>query len=218
ETTRAYWSALQEYRAGQLALSEQAAAHLNLAVIHEQLGALDSAATSYETALRMDSTFVPAHLNLAMLYNRMRQEAGDAQELGAAAERSLRAAVRLQPEMAQAHYTLGLLLAERPEAFEEAAGHLLRAAELDTANPRIQYNAGLAHQQLGDAETAERLLLNANRLAPDHPDYLNALSVFYAQQEEWETALTYTDRLLQQFPDNADIRQRADYIRQQMNR
>ena len=76
----------------------------------------------------------------------------------------------------------------------------------------MQYNAGLAHQQLGNAEQAERLLSNALRLAPDHADYLNALSIFHAQQETWDTALEYTDRLLAQYPDNPDLLQRRAWI------
>lgn len=217
EGDAAYWSALDEYRGGQHALGDQAAAHLNLALVHEQLGDLDAAAEAYQTALRIDSSFVPAHLNVAMLYDRMR-EGGDAERLTAAAEASLQRAVRLQPEMAEAHYTLGLLLAETPARLEEAAQHLGRAAALDTTNARMHYNAGLAHQRLGNAEAAEPLLLSALRLEPDHPDYLNGLSVFYAQQEAWETALSYTGRLLQHYPNNPDLQQRAAYLRQQMER
>lgn len=215
ESARAYWSALQEYREGQLALSDQAAAHLNLAVIHEQLGELDAAAEAYETALRIDSSFVPAHLNVAMLYNRMRED-GDGERLAAAAEASLRRAVRLEPDLAEAHYTLGLLLAEDAERLDEAAEHLATAARLDTTHARMQYNAGLAHQRLGNPAAAEPLLLRAQRIEPDHPDYLDALSIFYAQQEDWERALTYTGRLLQQDPSNRTLQQRAAYLREQM--
>jgi predicted CXXCH cytochrome family protein len=217
EGDAAYWSALEEYREGQLGLSDQAAAHLNLGVIHEQLGALSAAAEAYETALRIDSSFVPAHLNVAMLYEQMRGE-GDSERLAASTEAALRRAVQLRPDLAEAHYTLGLLLAESPERLEEAAVHLSTAAELDTANARMQYNAGLAHQRLGNADAAEPLLLRALRLEPDHPDYLNGLSIFYAQQEAWETALTYTGRLLQHVPNNPDFQQRATYLREQMNR
>ena len=76
ETATAWRNALQEYRDGQYALNDQAASHLNLAILHEHLGQSDSAAAAYRTAVRIDSTFVPAHLNLAMLLNRMRAPGG----------------------------------------------------------------------------------------------------------------------------------------------
>lgn len=213
ETAIAWRNALEEYRDGQRALNDQAASHLNLAILHERLGRSDSAAAAYRTAVRIDSSFVPAHLNLAMLLNRARGQGGaKAEALAAEAEASLRAAARMQPDAAEVHYTLGLFLAETPDRLEEAATHLGQAAVLDASNARMQYNAGLAYQQLGNAQQAGRLLSNALRLAPDHADYLNALSIFHAQQEAWDAALEYTDRLLAQYPDNPDLLQRRAWI------
>ena len=261
ETAVAWRHALQEYRDGQHALNDQAASHLNLAILHEQLGQPDSAAAAYRTAIRVDSLFVPAYLNLAMLLNRLRDaggvvgagtadgvggaggvgdaggsggvgegglgDAGGAGDAGpgdagggvggagvlaAEAETALRAAVRLEPDAAEAHYALGLFLGETPKGLEEAAGHLEQAALLDASNARMQYNAGLAYQQLGHAEQAERFLSRALAISPNHADYLNALSIFHAQQEAWDQALEYTDRLLAQYPDHPDLLERRVWI------
>ena len=213
EMAVAWRNALNEYRDGQRALNDQAASHLNLAILHEQLGQPDSAEAAYRTAVRVDSSFVPAWMNLAMLLNRLREEGGgDAEARIAEAETALRTAARLEPDAAEAHYTLGLFLAETPGRLEEAADHLEQAAALDASNARMQYNAGLAHQQLGHAEQAGRLLSNALRLAPDHADYLNALSIFHAQQEAWDEALEYTDRLLAIYPEHPDLLQRRAWI------
>lgn len=223
DAAQAYWKALEEYRAGQLALSEQAASHLNLALIHENLGELTAAEEAYRTAIRLDSSFVPAHLNVAMLYDRKRGaavEAGRAEEADALFDRaieSLERAVRLEPDAAQAHYSLGLLLAEDASRLSEAAGHLAAAARLDSSNARMQYNAGLAYQRLGEASVAEPLLLRAHQLAPEHPDYLNALSIFYAQQQRWQEALRYTELLLEQLPTNRDLLERRAYLRRQLD-
>src|SRR5690606_5044955 len=81
---QAYWDALSEYREGQLALSDQPAAHLNLAVAHEGLGEWAEASEAYQAALRIDSGFVAAHVNLAMLYDRQRLEAMHAGDAGLA--------------------------------------------------------------------------------------------------------------------------------------
>ena len=214
-----FWNALSEYREGQMALSDQPAAHVNVALTYEGLGRLEEAAQAYQSALNLDTSFVPAHLNLAMLLNRRRTELPVSSSLGdslyRATEASLRRAVAVNPDLADAHYTLGLLLAEDPDRLEEAATHLERAASLDVDNPRIQFNAGLAQQQLGRADRAERLLLAAHALDPQADDYLNALSIFYAQQGRWDEAQQYTQPLAERYPLNQDLQARLAYIRRQ---
>ena len=217
-----FWNALEEYQTGQLALHDQAAAHLNLATIHESLDEVRDAERAYRTAIRLDSSFVPAHLNLAMLYNRLRTEHVSAQgrsdSLFLAAEAELTRALQIEPDLAQVHYSLGLLLAEKEGGLSDAAVHLMRAAELDPENPRMQYNAGLALQQLDRREEAEAFLLAAHDLEPTHPDYLNALSVYYAQEERWEVALDFTERLAGVVGADEAIQQRLAYVRAQMQR
>ena len=215
-------SALDEYIRSQEAVNDQAAAHLNIAVIHENLGEIDQAEGRYETALRLDSSFVPARINLAMLYDRRRQTAmqtgqtATAERLRTLAERQLTQAVRFEPDLAEAHYLLGLLLAEHPGRLAEAAERLAEAARLSPANARMQYNAGLAYQQLENRSQAERFLLAAHRLESRQPDYLNALSVLYIQMQRWPDALKYAEMLAEQFPGSPDVQQRLAYIRGQI--
>ena len=70
---------LDEYRASQQANADRAEAHLNLGVLHTQLGELDEAERAYRTALDVDPSFVPTYLNLADLYRQQgREGAGEA--------------------------------------------------------------------------------------------------------------------------------------------
>lgn len=218
----AFERALAEYRQSLDAVSDQPEAHINRAVLHEQLSEYGEAEAAYRTALRLDSAFVPAHTNLAMLYDRQRTVAQQAGRTDAAralyerAEAHLRTALRLAPEAGEMHYTLGLLLAEDTSRLPEAAVHLREAARLSPRQARIQYNAGLAHQHLKQAGTAETFLLAAHRLEPRNPDFLYALSVFYMQQAQWEDALDYTDALLREHPGAPAARQQRSYILAQM--
>ncbi len=218
----AFWKALQEYRASQKAVEDQPGAHLNLAVIHENLSEPYEAEAAYRTAIRLDSSFVPARMNLALLLDRLRmnsEQQGQVQQaasLRMASEEQLKAALRFQPDMPELHYTLGLLLAEDEASLSEAAKHLSRAASLSPQNARIHYNAGLAYQQLGQNGRAEELLLAANRIQADQPDFLNALSVFYFQQQRWKDALSYTLALNNLYPNTPALDQRIAYIRRQL--
>jgi len=68
---------------------------------------LAKAEEAYQTALGLDPGFLPALFNLAMLYDRQGKK-GEA-------EAQFRRVIELEPapsEQAEAHYSLGLLLAE----------------------------------------------------------------------------------------------------------
>jgi len=200
-----FWKVLDEYRTGQYGLADQPGAHLNLAVIYENLQQPKKAIESYETAIDVEPTFVPARMNLAML--RARQ--GDSPE----AERLLREAVKLAPTMASANYSLGLLLAENPTRLKEAAKFLGIAARNDPGNSRMQYNYGLSMQRLGAAVEAERGLLAAFKLEPRNADFVNALVIFYSQQMKWRNAFPYAQLLAQLNPNDPRLRAQVEFIK-----
>jgi predicted CXXCH cytochrome family protein len=184
---RAFESALAEYRESQRAVGDTSAAHLNLGVLHGQLGELERAEESYRTALRMDAGFLPAYFNLATLYNEMRRNAD--------AERVLREALDRFPEEGELHYSLGLLLAE-DQHLSDAADALGRAADLLPHRARIRYNLALALQHLGRNAEAETALLRAHEVDPRDPEIVRAAAIFYIQQRDWERARTYARRLV----------------------
>jgi Flp pilus assembly protein TadD len=208
EAREVFEAARREYEQAMEAIADRPEAHMNLAIMYEDLGQLDSARQAYRTAIRLDSTYVPAKLNLARQHN----EQGNNQR----AEQLLREVVRDQPDMGDAHYMLGLLLAEGAGNLEGVVEHLARAAELMPERPRVQYNYGLALQRSGQREAAEQALQRALELQPETPDFLNALAIFYAQQGDWETAHEYAQRLVQLQPDAAGPQRLLNQIRSQL--
>lgn len=217
----AFRRALAEYREAQRVVEDQPEAHLNLAIIHEHLEEWEQAEDRYRTAIRLDSSFVPGRMNLAMLLNRRRDEllqsgrTAEARALYEEISRHLQAVLEREPEMAEAHYTLGLLLAEDEARLRDAANHLSEAARLSPQNARMQYNAGLAHQHLGATPEAEKYLLAARRLGPENPEFLNALAILYMQQELWDPALAYTDTLMTLMPESPELRRQRAWILEQ---
>jgi Tfp pilus assembly protein PilF len=203
--SKLYWDVLDEYRHGQVFLGDQPGAHLNLAVIHENLGEVRKAEASYKKAIELEKSFVPARMNLATLYAREARN-GDAEKL-------LREAIKYQPEYAQAHYSMGLLLAENPTRLKEAVRYLATAARRAPHHSRMQYNYGLAMQRLGDAGEAERALRAALTIETNNPEYLNALLQFHQGRLEWKKALPYAERLLALYPNVPDLRVQVELIR-----
>jgi len=189
---QAFGKALDEYLTGLRSLADQPGAHLSMAVVAANLGRVDEAEAQYHAALRIDPEFVPAMVNLAMLC--------DGQGNKAEAAELFRRVIQLEPELAEAHYSLGLLLAEKPAGIAEAAQHLAEAVRLRPDAPRMHYNYGLALQHLGRMDEAAAQLEAAYRLEPGRPDYLHALAVLYAQQRRWSRALACAEELVRRFP------------------
>ncbi len=207
---KAFDAAMAEYLKGQESVGDQAAAHLNMAVVHSNQERLDRGEWEYRTAIRLDPKFVPARINLAMLC----EQKGNSKE----AERQFRKVIELESKMAEAHYSLGLLLAEDEQRLEEAADYLATAARLAPDNPRIHYNHGLAMQRLGRAAEAEKSLRAAHKLSPRTPDYLNALAIFYAQQKRWARAIACAEELARIEPHNTQVRSLLEHVKREAAR
>ena len=189
--------ALSEYKAAQYAASDQPAAQLNLAVLHEGAGDVEAAERAYVKALSIDSRFLPARYNLANLYNRVGRNAD--------AERILRAGIEHAPDEGELNYSLGLLLAEEQKN-EQAAHYLGRAATLLPGRGRVQFNYALALMRIGRSAEAERALLDAARLSPSDADVLYTLTIHYVNLEHWDRAEEYALRLIRARPDDAGAR------------
>ena len=115
------------------------------------------------------------------------------------AEREFREAIGRATNNGDLHYSLGLLLAEE-KRLDESAEELGKAATLMPERPRVQYNYALALQQVGRMKEAEAAWLKAYQLNPQDPDVLNALTLFYAQQQKWDQALPYAQALVKLTP------------------
>lgn len=138
--------ALQEYVHRQKGIADRPESHLNLGVMHQNLGQIHEAESSYLNALQLAHDFSPARFNLANLYNTSGKNGK--------AELQLREIIALEPENGEAYYSLGLLLAEI-NRFEEAVSFLSQAADLLPYHPRVRYNYSLALRHLGRNQEAD---------------------------------------------------------------
>jgi len=284
----AFEAALAEYFVGQDALSDQPGAHLNRGVVYANLAQPGKAEQAYRTALHVDPHFVPALINLGMLYDQqerkpeaeaqfrraideLQQQLANAERQAAmtapggtvgspggtvgspggtvgspnragsaradklpvppapetyvpvfavtkplSAERPMdRTIAHLRQQLAEVHYSLGLLKAEDEKRLAEAAESLDAAAKLMPGNPRVHYNLGLARQKLGQTEAAEASLLAACRLAPDDPELVKALAIFYAQQRAWRKAIAAAEQHVRVAPADAEARALLELIRRE---
>jgi tetratricopeptide (TPR) repeat protein len=117
-------------------------AHHALGTLLEAQGRTDEALAHYVEAMRLGLQNVPAGRHTAvLLFHRAGVEAEAGR--GAEAEASLREALDLDPDLAEAHYNLGTLYARRG-ALDQAATHLGRAAELRPDDGSVQLSLAMA--------------------------------------------------------------------------
>lgn len=165
EETTALNNATKEYVDSLKTTAESPGSHLNMGILKydQAIGYLygkridpdvikrstEPAVREYREAIRLDSKFLPAKVNLAMLY----AERGEPD----LAEREFRNAISVEPDNGELHYSLGLLLAER-NRLKDAINSLQRAAELLPDGHRVHYNLGTALKMDNREEEARKAL------------------------------------------------------------
>jgi predicted CXXCH cytochrome family protein len=202
---RAFTAALNEYTAVQEVDADQPAAHLNLGVLQASASQPEQAVQSYQTAIRLDPSFLPARFNLANLYDQLGRNAD--------AIAVLQGGLRWAPQQGDLYYSLGLALAEG-QRLTEAAEVLATAAALLPQRARVRYNYALTLQHLGRQAEAETALLKAYGIDQHDPDIVHALALLYAQQRHWRQALPYAETLRNLRPDAPEPRQLLQRIQE----
>ena len=207
----AFDSALREYIASQDASLDHPAAHLNLAVLWENLAMPDIFASqdptpatirkltqksldAYHQALAIDPDFLPARINLAMLHNNFRNEPQEA-------ELHLRRVTELAPDNGEGFYSLALFLAEQ-KRLDEASTAFTKAVSLLPGHARVLYNHGVLLLQLGKTDESERQLIRAYNTDQTSVDILSVLVNISLQKQEYEKALGRIQLLRRLEPNN----------------
>jgi predicted CXXCH cytochrome family protein len=200
--------ALNEYLERQESIADRPESHLNLGLLYENLKQYDMAEESYKTSIRLVNDFFPARFNLANLYNRM----GRNRE----AEEQFKGILKIDPENGEAYYSLGLLLAEM-NRLDEAVNSLARAVEYLPHNPRVRYNYALTLRHLGKNADALSEMLKAYETDQNDPGIVQAIAIFYIQEQSWKKALPFAERLVKLVPGAPGPEQMLKQVQQGMS-
>jgi tetratricopeptide (TPR) repeat protein len=197
ELQTAMVGATKELVAAELVDAERPEAHLNLGLLDLWRRELPEAEKEYRTALRLDPAFVPALVNLADL-DRVRGMDQQGAEL-------LRKAMEIEPDNADARYSLGLLLV-RQHDYAAALELLRRAHELAPDNGRYAYVYAVALNSTGAPEQAMTLLERIHGRHPTDRDVLTALVSVARDQGDFAAALRHARELVTLDPGDAQLR------------
>jgi len=177
---------------------------LQIAMDHHKQKQLIPAERAYSNALKIDNHYNAARINLAQLYYQQ-QRLSDA-------ERLYREVINQEPNVASAHYALGLLMAEQGD-FDEAKKFLEIAGEMGSL-PRAWYNLAVIHHQQKEFQNAEQAYLKALDIDPFNPDFLNGLFILYTQQQAWQKANELINPLLTKRPSDTFLLQLKNALEQ----
>jgi len=190
-------SALEEYVAAQSFNADRAEGHYNLGSLYDELGQPDDAERSYLAAIEREPAFTASYVNLADLYRRTGRE-DEAQAL-------LDGAMSRTTEDAGLPFALALSLV-RADRAAEALEFIERAAELAPDEPYYAYALGVGLYSGGEPERALAVLGDAHERYPGYRDILFALATMHRDRGEIGPALTYTQRMIELSPSDADAR------------
>jgi len=187
---------VEEYIQVQQFNGERPESQVNLGSLYAGLGQYSKAEAAFRKALRLQSRYIPAYVNMAQLLSSRGRE----QE----AYGLLKAGVSRLPDSADLEHALGLSLV-RQKQLEPALAHLAKAAELAPDNSRYNYVYAVALNSTGQVERSLQVLDEAHRRAPGNADILLALVNYNKVAGHLEAARAYAGKLQQLFPGNSQI-------------
>jgi len=197
--------ALEEYKNAQEYVADFPTGRYNLGNYYSKTTDLARAEANYLEAIAIDNLFIPAKINLALLYyqqGKMNQ-----------AEALFLDLVKNHPEVQNGYYYLALLYGEQKK-YQEAVTLLETALSKPGGNIRILYNLGLIYQVMGQDVKCVATLQKGLDLEPCNYDLLYALFAFHMNKKNREKATPFINRLKICYPDEKAVQQIVnDFLR-----
>lgn len=176
---------VREFEIAQHSNADQPSAWANLGNLYGSIGDGAAAEAAYQSAIRLDASFVPAYVNLADLKSR----SGD-NTVAIAILESVPAPVRGN---AAIQHALGLALT-RERRYDEAIRELKLAAANDPDNARYAFVYGVALHDTGRTREGVTVLQQALQRHPGDRSLLMALAMYAEEAGDAAAAQQYRER------------------------
>jgi len=193
-------SAIAEYMEAQLANADRPEAHINMGLINLRMGRYAAAIKNYQQALKIDSGYVSAYINLADLYRAQQLENKVQEMLNLALQYSAEDSI----QAADVYHALGLFFI-RQKKMKKALNALSKSVRLQPDNTRYAYVYAVALNNEGQTNKAITLLRKTIKVNPGDADSLIALISFYKQLGDKKSARIMAQKLLTVRPDYGTV-------------
>ncbi len=171
-----------------------------------QVSNFEAAAALYSQAIALDPGFALAHAQLAGTLGLLYRFRGPSEELRIRAAREVAEALRLQPDLGEAHLVKGANLYRIERDFERALAALQIARDLLPNDAAPRFYIALIHRRQGRWREARSGLEEANQLDPQHRKYLEELHATASLLRDWPAAARYADLALAMAPEVTQLK------------
>jgi serine/threonine-protein kinase len=156
----------------------------------------------YERALALDPGFALAHVALSTVHGTMYWQSFDPSPARAARQRAeAEAALRLAPDLAQAHFAMGLAHYWGRRDYRRALGEFAIALEGLPNNAGVWNIIGAVHRRLGDWNEAITAYEKAAQLDPRSVGLIDQFAETYYVMHRYAEAVRKYDQALSLAPD-----------------
>jgi Tfp pilus assembly protein PilF len=189
--------ATKEYEDSLRSQPDSHAAHYNLGNHYLNMGRPDAALVEFQTAMKLEPSFMPPLVNAALIYARQNQNSE--------AESLLRKALALDAASAEINFNLGLLLGEKGDT-TGAEACLRTALKSDPQFAPAAYNLAVIVSRK-NLDEAIALCARAAAARPDEPRYAYTEAFYRRQKGDLAGAELALRALLKRHPKHTDAAQ-----------
>ncbi|MEK6776486.1 MAG: tetratricopeptide repeat protein [bacterium] len=170
----------------------------NLGNIYSKKGEIDKARMHYKKALELNSGYLIARINLAVLL--LRQEETEN------AFRLLQEGMKEYPESAELHNGLGICEVRRGN-IQKAIQHFRKAIDIQGSNPMFYNNLAYAYTESNEfLNEALKLSKDALKAEPQNAIFLDTLGWVYYKKGIFDQSVEYLRKALDMKPGEDSIR------------
>ncbi len=171
-----------------------------------QISNYEAAAALYSQAIALDPGFALAHAQLAGTLGLLYRFRGPSEELRIRAAREAAEALRLQPDLGEAHLVRGANLYRIERDFERALDALQIARRHLPNDAAPRFYIALIHRRQGRWREARSGLEEAHQLDPQYRRYLEELHATACLLRDWPAAARYADLALAMAPEVTQLK------------
>ena len=167
---------------------------------YDRLENVDNAITVFRKALDIDARYALAYAGLGEAYWRKHELTG-ASNWVEPARGACEGALAIDPNVAEPHACLGLVLAGTGE-YEKAAAEYALALQREPTDDELYLGLATAYEKLGRQNDAEQAYRRAIQLRPQYWGAYNMLGAYYYRAARYDDALAMFQQVVALTPDS----------------